>query len=163
METSAPNKPYGMTLVEVMFGMALLAVFFACVFQVNATCLKYIGASKESIGAMQSVHDRMEALRNLTYSDLVDATAVKTLMAAAPNSSDFTKKATEVVRLSAYPTATGVTQLTRSANGSVTINSTAANLGNLIQIVVTDSWVGNFGSATRTETSTTVVSDGTKK
>ena len=152
-----------MTLVEVMLGMALLAVFFGCVFQVNATCLKYIEASKESLGAMQCVHDRLETLRNLVYSDLVDVDQVKTIMSTAPNSSDFARKATEVVKLSAYPTASGVTQLTRSANGSVTINSTAANLGDLVQVVVTESWTGNFGRAARSETSTTVISNGTKK
>jgi hypothetical protein len=152
-----------MTLVEIMFGMALLAVFFACVFQVNATCLKYIQASKESLGAMQCVHDRLEILRNLVFSDLVDPATVRTIMSTPPNNSDFGTKATEVVKLSAYPTANGVTQLTRAASGSVTIDSTAADLGDLVQVVVSDSWTGNFGRAPRSETSTTVISNGTKK
>ena len=49
-----------MTLSEVMVGLVLLAVFFASIFELNAVCLRYIDATKESVAALQSVQDRAE-------------------------------------------------------------------------------------------------------
>src|SRR5436305_25063 len=130
-----------MTFPEVLVAVLLLAIFCASVFELNAVCLRYIDASKESIAALQSVHDRCEVLRNLSFSDLTTQSTVQALLANAANPSDFCKKATEVVKISAYPTATGTTQFTRTPNGTVTINSTATNLGTgLVQVDISTSW-----------------------
>src|SRR4051794_11099129 len=107
----------GMSFPEVLVAVLLLAIFCASVFELNAVCLRYIDASKESIAALQSVHDRCEVLRNLSFTDLTTKSTVQALLAAAPNGSDFCKKATEVVKISAYPTADGVTQFTRTPAG----------------------------------------------
>ncbi len=48
------------TLVEVMVAAILVTIFFASIFELNAVCLRYIGASKESLAAVQSVQDRSE-------------------------------------------------------------------------------------------------------
>src|SRR5436853_6125883 len=108
-----PKQPTAaMSFPEVLVAVLLLAVFCASVFELNAVCLRYIDASKESIAALQSVHDRCEVLRNLSFSDLTTQSTVQSLLANPANSSDFCKKATEVVKFSAYPTANGVTQFT---------------------------------------------------
>src|SRR2546430_2090250 len=117
-----------MTFPEVMVAVLLLGVFCASVFELNAVCLRYIDASKESISALQSVHDRCEVLRNLAFTDLTTSSYVQSLMGSPANGSDFCKKATEVVKISAYPTANGVTQLSRSPNGTVSLNSVATDL-----------------------------------
>src|SRR5436853_6410168 len=100
-----PNRTAAaMTLPEIMVAVLLLGVFCASVFELNAVCLRYIDASKESMSALQSVHDRCEVLRNLSFADLTTTSTVQTLLATPANGSEFCKKATEIVQISAYPT-----------------------------------------------------------
>jgi hypothetical protein len=134
------------------------------VFAVNGVCLRLINATKESTAALQSVHDRCETLRNLAFTDIISTSQVQSLMATPANASDFCKNAAEVVTMSAYPTATGVTQFTRSPGGSVTTNSVATSLGStLVQVTVSSSWNATFGGRARSEETTTIISNGTKK
>src|SRR5437868_14073271 len=104
--TKAPPQS-GLTLVEIMLAVLLVAAFFASIFELNAVCLRYVDATKESVAALQSVHDRCEKLRNLAFTDLVSTNYLQSLVAAAPNTSDFCKKATETVTIRSYPTANG--------------------------------------------------------
>src|ERR1041385_1876671 len=101
-----PSKPQfcGTTLAETMVGLLLLASFFASIFELNAVCLRYIDATKESVAALQSVQDRAEMLRNLAFADLTNAATVQALMVTAPNAAPFAQKATETVKISAFPT-----------------------------------------------------------
>jgi Tfp pilus assembly protein PilV len=158
-----PKPTSAMTFPEVLVAVLLLAIFCASVFELNAVCLRYIDASKESIAALQSVHDRCEVLRNLSFSDLTTQSTVQSLLATPPNGSDFCKRATEVVKISAYPTANGVTQFTRTPDGAVTNDLTATNLGtSLVQVDVSTSW-NMLGGRARSETTSTIISNGTKK
>src|SRR3954447_13419089 len=115
--TKPQTSQSGMTFVEVMLAVLLVATFFASIFELNAVCLRYVDATKESIAALQSVHDRCEKLRNVAFSDLTSTSYLQNLMATAANNSDFCGKATETVKLRAFPTANGVTQLTRTPGG----------------------------------------------
>jgi Tfp pilus assembly protein PilV len=154
----------GVTLIETLVAAVLLATFFASVCELNAICLRYIDASKESVSALQAIYDRVEVLRNTAFRDLSDPSYVQTLLGPAPNDSDFCKKATEVVKIRAYPTANGITQFTRSPNGTVSINSTAIDLGSShVQVDVSTSWRMTLNSRNRSEESTTIISNGTKK
>ena len=158
-----PKLTAAMSFPEVLVAVLLLAIFCASVFELNAVCLRYIDASKESIAALQSVHDRCEVLRNLSFSDLTTKSTVQSLLANPPNAAEFCKKTTEVVKISAYPTANGVTQFTRTPNGTVTIDSTATDLGSgLVQVDVSTSW-NMLGGRARSEQTSTIISNGTKK
>jgi prepilin-type N-terminal cleavage/methylation domain-containing protein len=167
------------TLVEVMVATMLAAIFFASIFELNAMCLRYIDASKESLAALQSVQDRGEVLRNLAFSDLTTTSVVQGLMTAPANPAPFSQKATEVVKLSKYAPPIGVTpctpctpcdpctQFTRSPrDGSVTTNyiPVAPDLGTgLVQVDVSVSWNMTLGGRARTEQTSSIVSNGTKK
>jgi hypothetical protein len=154
----------GTTLSETMIGLLLLATFFASIFELNAVCLRYIDATKESVSALQNVQDRAEMLRNLAFTDLVNTTAVANLMAAPPNAAPFGLKATETVRISAFPTANGVTQFTRTPAGAVTTDSVATDLGKeLVQVEVKVAWAMTLGGKSRTEQTTNILSNGSKK
>jgi Tfp pilus assembly protein PilV len=159
-----PNRTAAaMTLPEVMVAVLLLGLFCGSVFELNAICLRYIDTSKESVAALQSVHDRAEVLRNLSFSDLTTTATVQSLLASAANSSDFCKKATETVSIAAYPTPNGTTQFTRTPDGTVTLNSTATDLGTtLVQVDVSTSW-NMLGGRARSEQTSTIISNGTKK
>jgi Tfp pilus assembly protein PilV len=154
----------GLTLVETLLAVLLVATFFASIFELNAVCLRYIDATKESVAALQTVHDRCEKLRNLAFADLIKASYVRTLMGTAANTSDFCNKTTEVVKIRAYPTANGVTQLTRTPQGTVTLDSTAIDLGTtLVQVDVSTTWNMTLGGRARSEQTSTIISNGTKK
>src|SRR3954468_9391725 len=105
MKNLTNAKTRGSTLPEALITVVILATFFAAVFELNAVCLRYIDATKESVSALQSVQDRAETLRNLAFTDLVNTTSVAALMATPPNAAPFGLKATETVRISAFPTA----------------------------------------------------------
>jgi hypothetical protein len=154
----------GTTLVEALMGVVLLAVFFASIFELNAVCLRYIDATKESVAALQSVQDRAEMLRNLAFTDLTKTSSVQALMASAPNAAPFAQKATETVRISAFPTPNGVTQFTRLPNGTVTNDSMATDLGTgLVKVDVSVAWQMTLGGRARTEQTTNILSNGSKK
>jgi prepilin-type N-terminal cleavage/methylation domain-containing protein len=157
------NHQTGMTLPEVLVAVLLMALFCGSVFELNAVCLRYIDSSKEEVAALQSVHDRAEVLRNLSFTDLTTAATVKSLLSSAANSSDFCKKATETVTIAAYPTANGTTQFTRTTDGGVTQDSTATDLGTtLVQVNISTSW-NMLGGRARSEQTSTIISNGTKK
>jgi hypothetical protein len=161
-----PSKPQfcGTTLTETMVGLLLLASFFASIFELNAVCLRYIDATKESVAALQNVQDRAEMLRNLAFADLTNPATVQTLMATAPNAAPFAQKATETVKISAFPTPNGVTQFTRTPTGTVTTDSIATDLGRqLVMVDVSVAWRMTLGGRSRTEQTTTIISNGSKK
>ena len=164
MRRSKLNNEAGTTMPEVLVAALILAVFFGSIFELNAVCLRYIDASKESLAALQLVNDRAETLRNLAFKDLTTTSYVQGILASPANASEFAKKATEVVTIRAYPTANGVTQFTRSGTGTVTANSIATNLGStLVQVDVAVSWTMTLGSRSRSEQVTSIISNGTKK
>ena len=163
MRTKPKAALTGMTFPEVLVAILLLAIFCGSVFELNAVCLRYIDSSKESVAALQSVHDRAEVLRNLSFTDLTTTATIQSLLTAPANSSEFCKKASETVTIGAYPTANGKTQFTRTPDGTVTLNSTATDLGTtLVQVDVSTSW-NMLGGRARSEQTSTIISNGTKK
>ncbi len=161
-----PSHPQirGTTLVETLVGLLLLVIFFASVFELNAVCLRYIDATKESVAALQSVQDRAEMLRNLAFIDLTNPTSVQTLMLNPPNAAPFAAKATETVMISAFPTPNGVSQFTRTPSGTVTTDSVATDLGKeLVKVDVSVAWTMTLGGRSRTEQTTNIFSNGSKK
>src|SRR6516165_1418707 len=146
------RRAMAMTLPEVLIALLLLGLFLPSVFAVIGICLRLVSATKESTAALQSIHDRCETLRNLAFSDLTTASYVQNLIVTPANASDFCKNTTEVVTMSAYPVANGLTQFTRSPNGTVTTNSVAASLGStLVQVTISTSWSATFGGRARSE------------
>src|SRR5947199_8497642 len=70
VKLSLKSHTSGTTLVEVLVATLLLASFFASLFVANAVCLRFIAASKQSVGAIEAGQARAEVLRNLAFSDL---------------------------------------------------------------------------------------------
>ena len=160
---TASHHKTGVTLPEVMVAVLLVSAFFASIFELNAVCLRYIDASKESVAALQSIHDRCETLRNLDFTGLTTTATLQGVMATAPNTSDFCNKAIETVKISAYPTPNGVTQFTRS-HGSVSTDSVATDLGTtLVKVDVSATWNMTLGGRQRSEQTSTIISNGSKK
>jgi hypothetical protein len=164
VKTPTQRPDAATTFPEILIAVLLFATFCGSIFELNAVCLRYIDASKESVSALESVNDRCEALRNLAFSDLTTTSYVQNLLTNPANGSDFCKKATEVVRISSYPTPNGVTQFTRTPGGTVTTDSVATGLGTtLVEVDVSTSWNMTLNSRPRSEQTSTIISNGTKK
>ena len=164
MKLSSKCQTSGTTLVEILVAAVLLASFFASLFEANALCLRFVAASKQSVGAIEVVQARAEVFRNLRFTDLTTTSYVQNLLTTAANTSDFAKSATEVVKISAYPTANGVTQMTRATNGTVSLDSTATSLGStLVKVDISQTWIGVLGGRQRTEQTSLIISNGTRK
>ena len=156
------------TLVETLVALALIAGFFGTIYEVNAVCFRYIDASKESIGALEGVHDRIEQLRGLTFANLTSASNIKTLMATPANSSDFAQRVQEVVTLTDVFDSTKSTVFTRPAGASATVTSSPSagadfSSSTLVKVDVTYTWTTTFGSRSMTEQSETIIAAGNKK
>lgn len=159
----------GNTLPELMVSALIIAAFFGSIFEVNAICLRYINAGKENMGAIEGVQDRLEALRSLNFSDLTTQSIVTTLLTTPANTSDLAKKVSETVTISAYPVVAGGPAITyvRGAGASVSPTVTAsggslASVG-IVRVDVTYDWSLTLGGRSRTETTSTLIADGTKK
>jgi hypothetical protein len=170
------------TMVETMVAVALVAAFFATIFELNAVCLRYIDANKESVAALQGVQDRLEALRNLAFTpdnngtDLANATYLQTLMATPANGSDFAKtKATERVTIKKYdtttnpPTVSAGIQITRPVGANVTPSIDRNSLvlpippnPAVVLVNVTYTWT-MLGGRPGIEQTETIIASGTKK
>jgi len=176
------TRSAGTTLVETMVAVALVAAFFATIFELNAVCLRYIDASKESAAALQGVQDRLEVLRNLAFkpdptgTDLANATYLQTLMVTPANGSDFAKtKPAEVVTIKAYNTSTldptkstsgiGI-RISRPAGANVTPsidrNSLVLPIPAVVLVNVKYQW-SMLGGRAGIEQTETIISSGTKK
>jgi hypothetical protein len=159
----------GTSLVEMAIATTLIAAFFGTIFEVNAVCLRYINASKESVAAIQGVQTRLEVLRNLAFTDLTNATFVQNLMVNPADASDFAKtKPAEVVTIKAYNTGTGSAsgtgvQISRPAGAIVTPSITGSLPSATVVLVnVTYTW-NMLGGRPRREQAETIISAGTKK
>jgi prepilin-type N-terminal cleavage/methylation domain-containing protein len=155
----------GFTLPEVVVAAALVAVFFSSIFEINALCLRYISASKENVGAIEAVNDRLERIRNTGFSTLTSVSSMKSLLATAANSSPMARRAVETVTVSDYPSGNPTITYTRSANGTVTSVPSTADFSNssLVQVDLANQWPATFGNRTGTAQTSTVISAGTKK
>jgi hypothetical protein len=155
----------GATLVELLVAAFLTVAFFVSIFEVNAICLRYVAAGKETAAAIAVVNDRAERLRNLAFFDLTSSQTVSTLLGDPANTSPFAaERATEVITISGFPTPNGTTRFRRGPNGAVVTESSAVSLGSsLVQVEVACTWNAVFGGRERTERVTTVISNGTKK
>jgi hypothetical protein len=160
----------GTTMVETMVAIALVAAFFATIFEVNAVCLRYIDASKESVAALQGVEGRVEALRNLDFTSLTNASFVQNLMINPADGSDFAKtKPTETVTIWNYDTVNKIKlsgtgfAITRPAGATVTPSITLlSSLTNVVLVKVKYTWT-MLGGRSGSEQTETIISSGTKK
>ena len=155
----------GFTLPEIVVATALVAVFLSSIFEINALCLRYISASKENVGAIEAVNDRLERLRNADFSTLTSVSSMKSLLGTPANSSPLANRAVETITVSDYSSGVPTITYTRSANGAVATVPSTAKFSNstLVQVDVTNQWPATFANRTTTAQTSTVISAGTKK
>jgi hypothetical protein len=175
----------GSTLAETLVAACLVGAFFVTIFEVNAVCLRYIEASKECVAAVQGVQDRIEGLRNLTFSDLVSpsymmhpqptpAPSGPSSLVYPSNSSDLAAQVTEEVTVSGYPSGTPLPGGTPSITytrppGAAVLPSASPGTSpdfsgiTMVKVKVKYTWTATLGGGPRSEETETLVAAGTKK
>jgi hypothetical protein len=156
------------TLIETVVAASLIAAFFGTLYELNAVCFRYIDSSKESVGALEGVHDRLEALRGLSFSNLTSATYIKSMMATPANSSDFVQRVQEVVTITDLYNSGTATVFTRPAGATPTVTASPSSgadfsTSKLVKVNVTYTWTTTFGGRTMSEQSETIIAAGNKK
>ena len=159
-----------------MISALVIAVFFASIFEVNAVLLRYINGTKENVGAIESVQDRMEKLRSLAFSDLINPAKMKATSPAAsvvlvdaPNASDFASQVTEEVTITDYNDPSRSITYTRTPGKTVTPTHVATGsfsaspATSVVRVKVKHTWRMTLGRRNRTEETETIISDGMKK
>ncbi|HTG43981.1 MAG TPA: prepilin-type N-terminal cleavage/methylation domain-containing protein [Verrucomicrobiae bacterium] len=195
-----PSREAGFTLAEVMVSAVVLGIFMASMFEVSAVCLRYVSSSKENISSIECVQDRIEQMRGMDFTNLLDETymrAAPTPPPASPspsppqrrnlttpsNASELARQATETITISTYsgtgPTTPRVTYIRPPgakivstpfsdvnvvpAPGTWVGGTSFPSTTKTVQVDVTYSWNATFGGRARSETSSTIISAGTKK
>lgn len=182
----------GSTLAEVLISVLICAIFFSAIFEVNAICLRYVDATKETVSAIQTANDRVEILRNIAFSDLLTQSYMTTtigidtagnplpgngtpapgLLVSPADSSTFSSVIGETITLTDFTTGSAGTvsvAYTRAAGSSSTPTvawSGGASFPSATKMVkanVTVNWTSTFGGRARSEKLETIISAGTKK
>jgi hypothetical protein len=171
----------GSTLVETLVAATLVAAFFVTIFEVNAICLRYIDASKETVAAVQGVQDRVEGLRNLAFTDLTSPSymmnpqpipspsgPVPVSLYYPSNSSDLAARVTESVTVSAYPSGSPSITYIRRPGAAVTPSPSPNTSGDfstttLVKLNVKYTWTATLGQRQQSEETETLIAAGTKK
>lgn len=153
-----------------MISVLLIVSFFAAIFEVNGACLRYIGATKENVAAIQGVQDRLESLRSMAFTDLLSATKLTTALTAPSNGADFTiSKVTETVTLTNYPSGTPSVTFTRTPGSTVTPSavwsggSSFPATTTMVKANVRYNWSLTLSQRARSEETETIISTGVKR
>lgn len=169
MRLGKRQRERGDTLPELMMSVVLIVGFFAAIFEINAACLRYIRAAKENVAAIQGVQDRLEYLRNMAFTDLVNPTTVTTTLTTPSNGADFTTGVAETVTLTQYPSGSPTVTFTRAPGASVAPSvawsggSAFPTTTTMLKANVRYSWTMALGGRTRSEETETIISTGVKR
>jgi type II secretory pathway pseudopilin PulG len=102
--TSAARKRLGFTLIETTVAIGLVGMFIAVLIVMSSNMLGLLRSSKDNVAASQTLQERMENVRKLTWAQLCKATDIKDrAMAANAVSAHGLTQCIETVTVTAYP------------------------------------------------------------
>ena len=154
------NAERAFTFIENLVAITIVVLFFAALYAVNAQCLSLLNAGRGAALADMSLQDRMDQLRSCTWSQLTDATYLKSsVLNTATNTAANLGQVTESVRISAYPLAVHPPINLVRSNGSVSVVSSNATLvdGDLVRVETMLTWNSSSGGRSRTQATTTLI------
>jgi prepilin-type N-terminal cleavage/methylation domain-containing protein len=149
----------GFTYIETMVAVAIVALFFAALYALNAQCLNVLNSGRQAAAAGQSLHDRIEQFRSCTWEQLTDASYIQNNILNAATTSGYNIAGnTETVTLSAYPIGTMPTTVVRT-NGTASITSSNSNLvnGDMVRVDVSLTWVAALGARARSQSLSSII------
>ena len=151
------------TFVEVMIALTILVCLLAGLSMSGWRVIALLEAQREIVAASQLIQERTEAFRAASYSELTNATYVKTSLLHTPaNSEAVLHSLTEVLTISAYPPNGSIPSLQETRQQDfVSINSSGSTLSTaaLVRLDYSLSWMSQRG-VTRTRQISTLVANG---
>lgn len=148
------------TLIENVFAMAIVALFFGALYALNSQCLYLLNSGRGAAIAQQSLQDRMDQLRNCTWSQLTNAAYLQSsVLNSSTNGSGSFGTVTETVTVNAYPVALSpAISVVRSGGTASTASSNVAIANSdMVRVDVALVWSNGPGRRSRTQAATTVI------
>jgi hypothetical protein len=154
----------GATILEAVLAGALIALFMAGLFEMNARNIQLLKTGKESFAATIVLEERLEQLRCGKWTEITSAAFVQTILAAPPSSGGQLPALSEQITITAYPPAAppaAAITVTRSAAGAVAVASDNALMPkeDLVRVDLRVTWTGTPGQRTRTRELSTMIAD----
>lgn len=158
--TSAPHTARsGISLVENMVAVAIVAVIFSGLFVLSSHCMNITNSGRQAAQASLGIADRMSTLRNSTWAQLTNSSYLQNSVLNTPTSgSSKLNTVTETITINTYPTplSPAISVIRSPSSSSVsTTNSSIAN-GNMARVDILLSWSGP-GGRTRVQSTTTII------
>ena len=148
------------TLVENAFALAIAGLFFVGLYALNTQCLYMVNSGREAAAAEQSAQDRLEQLRNCTWTQLTDASYLRdNVLNASTTGARNLDSVTETVTLNAYPTALSPAITVVRSGGTASVTSSNASVANsdIVRVDLTLAWRAGPGGRSRTQAMTTLI------
>ena len=177
MEISPPlpcqRTAGGFTFIDVLGAVLLIAIGLTSLIAANSRSMIMLKSAKQAAVASKCLQQRIEQIRTYNWTQVTDSQAMQDLYSVPPLPSVELPGFSEQVTVSAFipattsgaaaPAPTGsVIQITRDANGVVTLVSDNPNLtdGQEVRVDVQITWPGPGGRARMRETSVVVANGG---
>jgi hypothetical protein len=118
----------GITLVEAMVSLSLLALGYAGISMTNSVCLHIVRRQRETVAAGQLLQERMEQMEAAGWSNITDGTRIAgKVLAVLSAHSKYLGTAHELIRVSTYPAvipAAAPIVVERWSDGTLQVSST---------------------------------------
>ena len=154
------NAEEGFTFVENLIAMVIVVLFFAALFAVNSQGIYLLNSGREAIVASVCLRDRVEQLRNCTWTQLTDSTYLRTsVFNSAPVGASNLGTLTETITINSYPIAVNPPISVVRSNGAASVVTTNAAIasGTLVRIDDTLSWTAGPGGRSRRQATSTLM------
>lgn len=145
--------------------MFVIVIALAGIFYTNGRALTMLRALKQTAISSKSLQQRLEQARTANWTEITDAPFLQDLYSTPTDSAGEIIGETDRITVSQWPVASTPLpnlQVTRNADGTVTLNSDSPNLvdGTAVRVDVRISWPGGVGGITRVRESTMIIANG---
>ena len=150
----------GLSLIENVVAMGIVAVLFTGLFSLSSHCLTLTSAGREAALASLALTERMATLRECTWAQLTSANYLQSsVLNSATNSASQLSTPVETITVNTYSTAlTPAISVVRSSTGVASVSTTNNSIanGNMARVDIALSWKGSSGRS-RTQSTVTIV------
>ena len=165
MHLSKRSSCRGFTLIDCIGATLIVAVALAGIFYTNGRALTMLRALKMTAISSKSLQQRLEQARTANWTEVTDAAFLQDLYSTPTDSAGELNGETDRITVSQWPVAATPLpnlQVTRNADGTVTINSDSPAIvdGTAVRVDVRISWPGGVGGATRMRESSMIIANG---
>ena len=114
----------GFTFVENLIAMVIVVLFFSALYGLNSQALYLLNSGREALVANVCLRDRVEQLRNCTWTQLTDSTYLRTsVLNSSPSGAANLGNLTETLTINSYPAAGNPPISLTRTNGSASCHN----------------------------------------